>query len=84
VVVPEQSKRKFPRLYKSALTDQYGHFEIHGLAPGNYKLFSWQGVERNAWQDPEFLKDYESKGEAIEVKDRDEKSIDLKLIQAKD
>jgi carboxypeptidase family protein len=84
VVVPEESKRKFLRLYKSALTDQYGHFEIRGLAPGNYKLFSWQGVERNAWQDPEFLKDYESKGEAIEVKDRDEKSIDLKLIQAKD
>jgi carboxypeptidase family protein len=84
VVVPEESKRKFLRLYKSVLTDQYGHFEIHGLAPGKYKLFSWQGVEENAWQDPEFLKDYESKGEAIEVQDRDQKSIDLKLIQAKD
>jgi hypothetical protein len=84
VAIPEENKRKFLRLYKSALTDQYGHFEIHGLAPGKYKLFSWQGVEEDAWQDPEFLKEYEGKGEDLEVKDGDQKSMELKLIQAKD
>jgi hypothetical protein len=57
---------------------------LHGLAPGNYKLFGWEGVETEAWEDPDFLKEYEDQGQPINVEDGDEKSIDLKLIPAKD
>ncbi len=80
VAVPEENKRKYLRLYKSELTDQYGHFEIHGLAPGKYKLFSWEGIESNAWEDPDFLKEYEEKGNSITVQDADKMSIELKVI----
>ena len=73
-----------PVFYKSQSTDQYGHFKLHGLAPGKYKLFSWQGIEQSAWQDADFLKPYEDKGQDLEVKDGDKKSADLHLIPAND
>lgn len=84
VAVPEESKRKFGRLYKAERTDQNGSFAIRGLAPGTYKLFSWDSVEEGAWEDPEFLKEFESKGESADVQDGDSKRADLKLIQARD
>jgi hypothetical protein len=84
VVIPEQQeKRKYMRLYKSSSTDQNGHFEIHGLAPGKYKLFSWDGVQAHAWEDPDFLKEYEDKGETIDVQNEDQKTVTLKVIPAK-
>jgi hypothetical protein len=84
VVIPDEEKRKFLRLYKSGLTDQYGHFEIRGLAPGKYKVFNWESVEEQAWEDPDFLKEYEDKGKEIEVVDGDQESLELKSLSAKD
>jgi hypothetical protein len=81
VVIPELSKRKLQYLYKVGNTDQFGHFEFHGLPPGKYKLFAWEGVEEGIWEDEEFLKDYEDKGILIEVKDGDAQTAELKLIQ---
>ena len=84
VAVPEEEKRKYTRLYKAIMTDQYGHYELHGLAPGKYKLFSWEGVKANEWEDPDFRKQYEDKGESVEVNDGDKKTAQLNVIQAKD
>jgi hypothetical protein len=83
-VIPEEEKRKFLRLYKSSLTDQHGHFDIRGLAPGKYKVFSWESVEKQAWEDPDFLKEYEDKGKDIEVVDGDQESLELKSLSPKD
>ncbi len=35
--------------------------------PGEYKLFAWDDVEQYDWFDPEFLKDFEARGESITV-----------------
>jgi protocatechuate 3,4-dioxygenase beta subunit len=83
VAVPEEPKRKQHYLFKSLTTDQYGHFDLRGLAPGKYKLFSWDGVEQDEWEDTDFLKDSEEKGVTIDVKNSDTKAIALKLIHAK-
>jgi hypothetical protein len=83
VVVPEESRRNLRDLYKSVTTDQYGHYDLRGLAPGKYLLFSWDGVETGEWEDPEFLKINGAKGVAIEVSDADSKSVDLQLIELK-
>ncbi len=37
------------------------------LWPGEYKLFAWDDVEQYDWFDPEFLKDFEARGESITV-----------------
>jgi hypothetical protein len=80
VAIPEEEKRSIHRLFKSVTTDQYGHFELRGLASGKYKLFSWDGIERGAWED----EDFETKGVGTEVKDGDAKTLELKLIQVND
>lgn len=82
--IPEETKRQYDRLYKTDLTDQHGTFSLHGLAPGKYKLFSWSNIESGAWQDADFLKPFEGKGETVEVDDGNVKTVELKVIQVAD
>jgi len=81
VAIPDKKTR---RASYSADTDQYGHFEVRGLPPGKYKLFSWGAPQQGAWEDPEFLKEYEAKATVIEVDEGDAKTVQLKLIRAKE
>lgn len=83
VLVPEPPRRSQSRLYKEQTTDQYGHFEVRGIAPGDYKLFSWEEVESGAWEDPEFLKPFEGKGEKIALQEGDQKTLNLTAIRTK-
>jgi hypothetical protein len=81
--VPEEPKRKQHYLFKSITTDQYGHFDPRGPAPGKYNLFSWDGVEQGKSEDTDFLKDSEGKAVTVDLKGSDTKAIELKLIQLK-
>jgi Carboxypeptidase regulatory-like domain len=81
VLVPEGKGRERPQLYKTAQTDQHGQFQIRGVAPGDYKLFSWDEVERGAWEDPDFLKPFEEKGEKVSVQEGDSKSFNVTSIR---
>jgi len=72
------------RLFNSQTTDQYGKFDLHGLAPGEYRIFAWDGIENNAWEDEDFLKPFEAQGTRIEVQDDDVTTIKLTAIAAKD
>jgi protocatechuate 3,4-dioxygenase beta subunit/5-hydroxyisourate hydrolase-like protein (transthyretin family) len=83
VAVPDEARRMNFRLFKSQTTDQYGQFDLHGLAPGSYKFFAWDGIESNAWEDEEFLKPFESQGKEIAVRDMDTATLSLTLIETK-
>jgi hypothetical protein len=83
VLVPELSQRENYQKYKTQSTDQYGNFNLHGIAPGDYKLFSWVEVEQDAWQDPEFLKQFEDKGQRITLQDGDHHTVKVTAIQTK-
>jgi protocatechuate 3,4-dioxygenase beta subunit len=78
-LVPDEARRKQFRLYKSTTTDQYGKLIMRGIAPGKYKLFSWKNVESNAWEDPDFLKQFEDQGAEITAEENGRLSIQLKL-----
>ena len=83
VLVPEGSRRAVSRFYKAGTTDQYGHFDLRGIAPGDYKLFSWESAEDGSWQDPEFLKPFEEKGERISFREGEQKTQNLIAIRTK-
>jgi protocatechuate 3,4-dioxygenase beta subunit len=83
VLVPELSQRENYQKYKTESTDQYGNFDLHGIAPGDYKLFSWVEVEHGAWEDPEFLRQFEDKGQRITLRDGDHSSVKVTAIQTK-
>ena len=81
VLVPNAARQRGD-LYKSALTDDTGQFEIRGVAPGDYKLFAWELVEFGAWQDPQFIKLYEKRGTSVRVNAGGRQSVDTVLIPA--
>jgi len=88
VLIPEVTRRSYKEYYKSATTDQNGNFSIKGIAPGDYKLFSWESVEGNEWSDADWfdaawLKPFEPKGESIHLGEAETKSVDLTLIETK-
>lgn len=83
VVVPDVKHRTQSRFYKTQTTDQYGHFDLRGIPPGEYKLFSWEEVELGAWEDPEFLKPFEEKGQGIALQVGDQKMLNLVTIRTR-
>jgi hypothetical protein len=83
VLVPEAPHRTQYTLFKEQTTDQYGHFELRGIAAGNYKLFSWEEAESGAWEDPEFLKPFEENGEKISLQEGDQKTLNLTALRTK-
>jgi len=83
VAVPDEARRGNSRLFKSQTTDQYGKYDLHGLAPGSYRIFAWAGIEQGEWEDPEFLRPQEAKGELLELQDEDAKTVNLKVIEKK-
>jgi hypothetical protein len=70
-------KRSRADLLRSASSDQNGHYEFAAVAPGNYKLFAWEDVEPHAWNDPDFLKEYEKQGEKIALDPGARVTVDL-------
>jgi hypothetical protein len=79
-LAPDERRRGRPDLFRATLADQYGRFVLKGLAPGEYKLFSWAEVESGAAQDPEFLKLYERSGEPVTLRENGRETAQLKLL----
>jgi hypothetical protein len=80
VAVPEMRLRaRTDRFYKT-VSDQRGHFTLHGVRPGEFTLFAWESVEGEAYYNPEFLKSYEGQGSTMRVIDSDRKTVQLQVI----
>jgi protocatechuate 3,4-dioxygenase beta subunit len=80
VVALVPSLRRYSR-YKETTTDQNGAFTIAGVAPGEYKIYSWDQIETGAYQNAEWLKRYELRGRAIVAKQDGHETVALKAIQ---
>ena len=79
VLIPDS--RRFS-LYKEMTTDQHGGFSFKGVTPGDYKVLAWEDIETGAYQDPEFLKPFLGRAEAVSVKESEHKTVSPKLIVA--
>ena len=83
VLVPDEAHRDQSRLYKRVATDQYGHYLLRGIPPGDYKIFCWDEAEDGAWEDPDFLKTYEDRGQKVSLAEADAKTVDVVAIRTK-
>jgi hypothetical protein len=61
-------------------TTQTGTFSIENVPPGRYRAYALEDMKRDQMDNPDFLKQLESKGVEIEVKENDKKQIQLTLI----
>jgi hypothetical protein len=69
-------------MYKTTSTDASGKFEVRGLPPGDYKVFSWEDVDKSAIIDQDFIRLYESQGKTLHVGEGEKPSLDLTVIPA--
>ena len=68
-------------LNKNGATDVSGQFHLDGIAPGDYIVFAWDDVEFGAWQDPEFVRSYESVGKRIHVGEAANETVELTIFR---
>jgi len=81
VLIPENHRHRF-ELYETVDTDDKGRFAFRGIAPGDYRVFSWEALEPNTWFDREVLAKYEPQGKLVHVTEASQQSVDIKIIPA--
>jgi hypothetical protein len=82
VLVPAPSRRQNASLYKTAMSNATGKFTLSGVAPGDYKLFAWEDVPNGAWQNAEFMTNYEVLGTAVRIAPGIRNDIQIRVIPA--
>jgi len=66
VLIPEPRLREREGLYRLVQAPN-GSFSMRGIRPGSYKLFAWPADETPAYRDPDFIREYENRGESVQV-----------------
>jgi hypothetical protein len=80
VLVPEPPRRDRGDLYDATGTDATGHAHLTGIAPGDYRVFAWDDIPADAWQDSDFIRPYESRGKLVHVFEGNSDTVQLDLI----
>jgi protocatechuate 3,4-dioxygenase beta subunit len=80
-LVPDPSRRKRFDLYRWGIADAAGRIRIEGIPPGEFKIFAWQDIEENAWQDRDILSIHEDRGEPIRVGEGSKQEVKLRVIR---
>jgi 5-hydroxyisourate hydrolase-like protein (transthyretin family) len=79
VLVPDRNRDRAD-LFKAAATDQSGRFSMKDIAPGDYKLFSWENLENFGYFEPDFIRKYELQGKPVRVEEGAKLNVDTKVI----
>jgi len=83
ICFPDASHRERHDLYRVVSTDYRGHFSLHGLNPGEYRVFTLDDDVDEAY-DPEFVQVHESLGQTVKLDEGEHKSIVLRLAVSGD
>jgi hypothetical protein len=81
VLIPDRQHDRRD-LYRTAISDQNGHFLMRTVVPGDYKLFAWEDIEPFAYNDPEVLRKYEELGVSVKVSESSKLTVEAKMIPA--
>ena len=79
VLIPSRQLNRID-LYKTAVTDDKGHFTMRGITPGDYKIYAWEALEQNAWFDSDLLRQFEQKGKFMQISDGAKEIVEVKMI----
>src|SRR5258707_7851266 len=77
IAVPEPRLRSRTDRYYKTVTDQSGHFTLHGVPPGAYTLIAWESIDGEAYYNPEFLNKNEGRGRALHLTEAERTSVHL-------
>jgi hypothetical protein len=79
-LVPPQYQRGNPYLFRDAKTDQDGRFRFVGIAPAEYRLFSWDTPVGASAAEPELFRDYETRSTSVTVRKGQTATANVVLI----
>lgn len=82
VLVPERPLPGLSDDDRTAATDQNGNYKLIGVRPGRYRVYAFERMEPGAFQDPEWLKQYENDGKSVEISGTGQQTLNLKPIVA--
>src|SRR5262249_53476618 len=77
VLVPDAPRRQRFDLYYAAGSNASGHVQFDSIAPGDYRIFAWDEVPSDAWQDADFLRLYEDRGKPVRITEGSAGSVEL-------
>jgi hypothetical protein len=80
VLVPPAARRSNPSAFRTTTADQSGTFVIRSVIAGDYRLLAWEEIEPGIYMDPEFLKNFETRGEAIRVQPGSPSAVTVRII----
>src|SRR6185369_11495171 len=80
VLVPDPPRRQRFDLYYVAGSDPNGRLHLDGIAPGDYRVFAWDDVPGDAWQDADFIRSYEDRGKPVHITEGGNENIELRMI----
>lgn len=83
LLVAEPKLRARSDSYHQTATDQNGRYHFDNIRPGEYKVFAWEDLPDQAWFDPDFLKDVESKGEPVTLAPNGHASAQVHVLPAR-
>jgi polysaccharide lyase family 4-like protein len=81
VLVPERPLRQRQDLYYSGSSDAGGRVHFDSVAPGDYRMFAWEDVAADAWQNSDFIRVYEDRGRRVHIGESSRETIELKLLR---
>ena len=79
ILIPDRQRER-RNLYKFATSDQNGHFTIATIAPGDYKLFAWEDIEPGEYNDPDFLRKYETLATPAQISESSTSIVEVKAL----
>jgi hypothetical protein len=84
VLAPPPEQRTDSQRFRTARTDQNGHFTLKGVEPNDYTVYAWEDIEPGQYMDPDFLKASGNNGKSLKLKESGQESLDLESIPAED
>ncbi len=79
MAIPDESRRKRFDLYDVSPSDERGHFELRGLASGEYSIIAAEGIELDDRFDLDAVAKYAREGTSVHLDDAAKKTIQLKV-----
>jgi hypothetical protein len=81
-LVPVPPQPGIRRLYPTVKADDQGAFRFPSVTPGTYKVYGWEDIESSAHWDVDFIRPFESRGEALQVDEGGSATVALKRISS--
>jgi protocatechuate 3,4-dioxygenase beta subunit len=81
VLIPDRQKERLD-LYQTAVSDSNGRFVMASIAPGDYRIYSWEELEPYAYFDPDVVREFEPRGKVVHVIEASRENLEVRVIPA--